>query len=276
MSVLIDKNTKVICQGFTGKNGTFHSEQAIAYGTKMVGGTSPGKGGSSHLGLPVFDTVAEALVYLGTTTADEGGDWSFVLPAELEDDQGLRTISTARNYGVLQYSEAGTSSGLSPLYLPSVAQGFLPGVGGTIVYTDPQGLTTVIQVPGNALAEATTFTYTHVVEPVQAYGSLLFAGRAFNLDASAALASGGGLTATLEYDPAGLAAAGITDVEDLRLRYWTGSGWDDVANTCTPASSYAYNTTARTVTVRFCHLTSFGLFGSEAGHTVYLPVVLRE
>jgi succinyl-CoA synthetase alpha subunit len=60
MSVLIDKNTRVICQGFTGKNGTFHSEAAIAYGTKMVGGTSPGKGGSQHLGLPVFDTVVEA------------------------------------------------------------------------------------------------------------------------------------------------------------------------------------------------------------------------
>lgn len=60
MSILIDKNTKVICQGFTGKNGTFHSEQAIAYGTKMVGGVSPGKGGTTHLGLPVFDTVAEA------------------------------------------------------------------------------------------------------------------------------------------------------------------------------------------------------------------------
>jgi succinyl-CoA synthetase alpha subunit len=60
MSILIDKNTKVICQGFTGKNGTFHSEQAIAYGTKMVGGVAPGKGGSTHLGLPVFDTVVEA------------------------------------------------------------------------------------------------------------------------------------------------------------------------------------------------------------------------
>jgi succinyl-CoA synthetase alpha subunit len=60
MAVLIDKNTKVICQGFTGRNGTFHSEAAIAYGTKMVGGTAPGKGGSMHLGLPVFETVAEA------------------------------------------------------------------------------------------------------------------------------------------------------------------------------------------------------------------------
>src|SRR4026209_464160 len=60
MSVLIDKNTRAICQGFTGKNGTFHSEAAIAYGTQMVGGTSPGKGGSKHLNLPVFDTVAEA------------------------------------------------------------------------------------------------------------------------------------------------------------------------------------------------------------------------
>jgi succinyl-CoA synthetase alpha subunit len=65
MSILIDKNTKVICQGFTGKNGTFHSEQAIAYGTKMVGGVAPGKGGQTHLNLPVFDTVAEAKAKTG-------------------------------------------------------------------------------------------------------------------------------------------------------------------------------------------------------------------
>ena len=65
MSVLVDKNTRVICQGFTGAQGTFHSEQAIAYGTKMVGGVTPGKGGTTHLGLPVFDTVKEAVAATG-------------------------------------------------------------------------------------------------------------------------------------------------------------------------------------------------------------------
>ena len=60
MAILVNKDTKVICQGFTGRNGTFHSEQAIAYGTRMVGGVSPGKGGATHLGLPVFETVARS------------------------------------------------------------------------------------------------------------------------------------------------------------------------------------------------------------------------
>jgi succinyl-CoA synthetase alpha subunit len=69
MSILVDKNTKVICQGFTGAQGTFHSEQAIAYGTKMVGGVSPGKGGRIHLGLPVFETVRDAVEKTGATAS---------------------------------------------------------------------------------------------------------------------------------------------------------------------------------------------------------------
>jgi succinyl-CoA synthetase alpha subunit len=69
MSILIDKNTKVICQGFTGSQGTFHSEQAIAYGTKMVGGVTPGKGGTRHLDLPVFNTVRQAVEATGATAS---------------------------------------------------------------------------------------------------------------------------------------------------------------------------------------------------------------
>ena len=69
MAVLVDRNTRVICQGFTGSQGTFHSEQAIAYGTQMVGGVTPGKGGTGHLDLPVFDTVAEAVTATGANAS---------------------------------------------------------------------------------------------------------------------------------------------------------------------------------------------------------------
>ncbi|MGJ7092848.1 succinate--CoA ligase subunit alpha [Vibrio hannami] len=95
MSVLIDKNTKVICQGFTGGQGTFHSEQAIEYGTQMVGGVSPGKGGQMHLGLPVFNTVREAVEVTGATASVIYVPAPFCKDAILEAiDAGIKLIVT--------------------------------------------------------------------------------------------------------------------------------------------------------------------------------------
>src|SRR5246127_2147936 len=84
MSILVNAATKVICQGFTGAQGTYHSEQAIAYGTKMVGGVTPGKGGTKHLDLPVFDTVHEARARTGAAAAVFYGPPPFAADAILE------------------------------------------------------------------------------------------------------------------------------------------------------------------------------------------------
>jgi len=93
MSILVNKNTKVICQGFTGKQGTFHSEQAIAYGTKMVGGVTPGKGGQTHLNLPVFNTVRDAVREAGADASMIYVPAAFAADSILEAaDAGIKVI----------------------------------------------------------------------------------------------------------------------------------------------------------------------------------------
>lgn len=93
MSILVDSGTKVICQGFTGSQGTFHSQQTIAYGTKLVGGVTPGKGGTSHLGLPVFDTVEEAVRATGANASVIYVPPPFAADAILEaSDAGLDLV----------------------------------------------------------------------------------------------------------------------------------------------------------------------------------------
>lgn len=94
MSILVDRHTRVICQGFTGKQGSFHSEQAIAYGTRMVGGVTPGKGGQTHLGLPVFDTVHDAVRQTGADATMIYVPAAFAADAILEAaDAGIRVIA---------------------------------------------------------------------------------------------------------------------------------------------------------------------------------------
>ncbi|MCH9756394.1 MAG: succinate--CoA ligase subunit alpha [Gammaproteobacteria bacterium] len=141
MSILVDKNTKVICQGFTGKQGTLHSEQAIEYGTQMVGGVTPGKGGQTHLGLPVFNTVREAVDATGATASVIYVPAPFCKDSILEAaDAGIELIACITEgvpvldmLSVKQYIEQNTMSRLIGPNCPGIItpggckMGIMPG-----------------------------------------------------------------------------------------------------------------------------------------------------
>ncbi|MBN1886383.1 MAG: hypothetical protein JW850_00270 [Thermoflexales bacterium] len=187
---------------------------------------------------------------------------------------GTHTISlTASNQG-------GEAKDVHTVSIASKPAGAIdPAIGGRLVYTDPvKGVTTTVDVPPYAVSALTFFTYTTVTTPAHAYDPLLFAGRAFDLDASSAISSSVGIVVSLAYREEDMSSAGISDESQLLLYYWTGTAWDDVANTCTPASTYSRDTAQNMLSVRVCHLTSFGLFGSAgpSGFKIYLPVVLKN
>ena len=116
MSVLVDRDTRVLCQGFTGAQGTFHSEQALAYGTKMVGGVTPGKGGQQHLGLPVFDTVAAAKFETGANASVIFVPPPFAADAVLEaiDAQIALIVCITEGIPVLDMTAVKTALALNP------------------------------------------------------------------------------------------------------------------------------------------------------------------
>ena len=218
MSVLINKDTKVICQGFTGSQGTFHSEQAIAYGTKMVGGVTPGKGGTTHLNLPVFNTVREAVEATGATasviyvpapfckdsileaafggikliiTITEGIPTLDMLDAKVKCDELGVTLIGPNCPGVITPGEC--KIGIMPGHI------HLPGKIG--------------EIGGSAEEEAAAYIKAHVTKPVVSYIAGVTAPPGKRMGHAGAIISGGKGTADEKF--AALQDAGVKTVRSL-------------------------------------------------------------
>jgi succinyl-CoA synthetase alpha subunit len=250
MSILIDKNTKVICQGFTGKQGTFHSEQAIAYGTKMVGGVSPGKGGGKHLNLPVFNTAHDAVKATGADATviyvPAPGAADAILEAA---DAGVRVIvcitegipvvdmvkvkatlraqypnSVLIGYCIVSRSGTLTYETVYQTTQNGLGQSTCVGIGGDPVRglgfievielfeKDPatEGIIMVGEIGGSSEEEAAAYIKSNVKKPVVAYIAGVTAPAGKRMGHAGAIISGGKGTADEKF--AALEAAGVKTV----------------------------------------------------------------
>ena len=191
MSVLVNKNTRVICQGYTGKQGTFHSEQALAYGTNLVGGVTPGKGGQLHLERPVFDTVKEAVKQTGANATMIYVPAAYAADAILEAaDAGIEVIVCITegippldSIGIVSRSGTLTYEAVYQTTLNGLGQSTCIGIGGDPIHgldfidclqmfeADPQtkGIIMVGEIGGSAEEEAAEYIAQHITKPVVAY-----------------------------------------------------------------------------------------------------------
>ncbi|MDU2431709.1 MAG: succinate--CoA ligase subunit alpha [Klebsiella sp.] len=226
MSVLINKDTKVICQGFTGSQGTFHSEQAIAYGTQMVGGVTPGKGGTTHLGLPVFNTVREAVEATGATAT------VIYVPAPFCKDSikiGIMPghIHKPGKVGIVSRSGTLTYEAVKQTTDYGFGQSTCVGIGGDpipgsnfidilkLFQEDPQteAIVMIGEIGGSAEEEAAAYIKEHVTKPVVGYIAGVTAPKGKRMGHAGAIIAGGKGTADEKF--AALEAAGVKTVRSL-------------------------------------------------------------
>ena len=239
MSVLIDKNTKVICQGITGSQGTLHTEQSIAYGTQMVGGVTPGKGGTTHLGLPVFDTVREAVEKTGAEATVIYVPASLCKDAILEAvDAGIKLVVCITE-GVLTYEAVKQTTDLGFGQSTCIGIGGDPIPGMTFIdalalfQNDPQteAIIMVGEIGGSAEEEAAAFIKANVTKPVVSYIAGVTAPAGKRMGHAGAIISGGKGTAAEKF--AALEEAGVKTVRnpaELGKAIAEVTGWKEFSN----------------------------------------------
>jgi succinyl-CoA synthetase alpha subunit len=236
MSILVDKNTKVICQGLTGKQGTFHAQQCLDYGTKVVAGVTPGRGGETHLSLPVFDTVAEAKKATGATVSIIKGSGTrligpncpgIITPGACKIGIMPGSIHKPGSIGIVSRSGTLTYEAVNQTTLRGLGQSTCVGIGGdpvrgmnfidciALFEKDPatRGIIMVGEIGGSDEEAAAEYIAQHVKKPVVGYIAGVTAPPGKRMGHAGAIISGGKGTAKEKF--AALEKAGVRTVRSL-------------------------------------------------------------